>query len=119
MTNVQILRNTISGAYTNGIDLNCIVNDVQIADNTIIDPAKGVSEKEMKSAIYLRGSAQNLRILNNSFYTNQASPISCGIYDAAKNLGSCTQAGNRVLGTGAPNVPVYFASPARKGAEWK
>ncbi len=119
MTNVQILRNTISGAYTNGIDLNCSVKDVQIADNTIIDPAKGVSEKEMKSAIYLRGSAQNLRILNNNFYTNQASPISCGIYDAAKNLGSCTQAGNRVLGTGAPNVPVYFASPTRKGAEWK
>ena len=119
MMHVQILRNTISGAYTNGIDLNGNVEDVRIADNTMIDPAKGIGEKGMKSAVYLRGSVQNLSIRNNRFYTHQAAPISCGIYDAAKNLGGCTQNGNRVLGMGVPSVHSYFASPARKGPEWK
>lgn len=119
MTKIQILRNTISGAYTYGIDLNCTVKDVRIADNTIIKPAGGVSEKAMKAALYLRGSAQNLNISSNSFYTNQNSPLSCGVYDAATNLGGCTQAGNRILGIGTFNIPAYLASSAHKGAVWR
>jgi Pectate lyase superfamily protein len=118
MTNVQILRNTISGAYASGIDLNCVAKNVEITENTFIDPARGVSDKELRSAIRLRDSVENVRIVNNAFYTQQPKAIAYGIYDAAKCLGGCVQEKNRVLGTGAADVSVYFANPARKGAEW-
>ncbi len=118
MTNVRILRNTISGAYASGIDLNCVAKNVEIAENTITDPAQGMSHKELKSAIRLRGSVGNVRIVNNVFYTQQPKAIAYGLYDAAKSLGGCVQARNSVSGTSSAGVPVYFAHPARKGSEW-
>ena len=119
MSNVQIVHNIISGAYASGIDLNSAARNVEITDNTIIDSAQGVDDKELKSAIRLRGSAQDLIVLKNAFYTHPPALISCGIYDAVNNLGGCVQAGNRVSGMKAPAVPVYFVSPSRKGASWK
>jgi len=118
MTNVQILRNTISGAHACGIDLNCVAKNVEITENTFIDPAESVSDKELRSAIQLRDSVENVRIANNRFYTQQAKAIACFIHDAAKSLGGCVQEQNRALGRGAADVSVYFANPARKGAKW-
>ena len=119
MTNVEILRNTISGAYAGGIDLNCVAKNLTIAGNTIIDPARGVKEKDLQCAIRLRDSLENVRIVNNAFYSDKPKALVCGIYDAANNLSGCVQANNRVAGSAAAEVPVYQAAPNRKGAEWK
>ena len=119
MINVEILRNTISGAYSSGIDLNCVAKNFTIAGNTLIDPARGVKEKDLQCAIRLRGSLENVRILNNAFYSDKLKALVCGICDAANNLSNCVQVNNRVAGSATTDVPVYQAAPNRKGAEWK
>lgn len=117
--NCQIKRNTISDSYLNGINLNCISKNVDISDNTIIDPGKGSNDSEWRSAIKLRNKIENLSIANNIFYSHQKNPISCVIYDGANNLGNCIYINNRIAGIGTKNVPIYFASPKRKGVKWK
>ena len=119
MTNVRILRNTISGAFSSGIEMNCTLKDAQISENTIIDSAVGVVEKELKAAITLRGSTQNLTLMNNQFYTTKATPLSTGIYDTASHISGFSQTGNRVSGAGAINIPVYFALQKLKNSNPK
>ena len=119
LVNFQILRNTINGAYLNGIYLNCIAKNVKIADNIIIDPGKATADPEWRSAIKLQNKMENVSITNNIFYSHQKKPVSCGIYDAANNLGNCIYINNRISGIGINNVPIYLASPKRKGVKWK
>ena len=117
--NCQILRNTIYGAYMTGIYMNCVGKNIDIADNVIIDPGKGSRNDEWNCAIKLADDLENVRIFNNAFYTQMPKHILYGIYDGANNSGNCVYMDNRVSGTGSSGVPVYFAGPARKGAEWK
>jgi polygalacturonase len=118
IVNCQVLRNTISGAYLNGIYLNCIVKNMEIADNIIIDPGMGIAEPQWRSAIKLANKMEAVRIINNMFYSHQKTPISCGIYDGSINAGRCSYTNNRVAGTGTKNIPVYLAAPGRKGLSW-
>ena len=118
MTNVEILRNTISGAYSSGIDLNCVAKNMEIAGNTLIDPGRGVGSKELKCGVRLRNSLENVRVLNNAFYNHQAEAITCGIYDLGNNLGGGLLTNNRISGTAAADLPMYLAAPTRSGADW-
>ena len=109
------LRNTISGAYSSGIDLNCVAKNMEIAGNTLIDPGRGVDSKELKCGMRLRDSLENVRILNNAFYSHQAEAITCGIYDLGNNLGGGRRADNRISSTAAADLPVYWRLRANWG----
>jgi hypothetical protein len=99
--------------------MNCVAKDLEITENTIIDPAQGVREDGWNCAIKLANRLESVRILNNAFYTGKEKPVSCGIYDGAENIGNCFLKGNRIAGSGSTGIPICISGPARKGEEWK
>ena len=121
MKNVKILRNTISGAYWPGIYFSCIAENVEIADNTIIDPAMGVTEKnkEWQCAIKLSNSIKNMQVTDNKYYIHNSQGFKYAIYDGATNNGNCRLSGNSIIGTNASKVTEYFAAPTNKGEKWE
>lgn len=119
LVNCQILRNTISGSYMAAIYMNCVGKNIEIADNTFIDAARGAQSDDWRCGIKLADNVSGLKILNNAFYTHNSNGIKYGIYDGANSSGNCVQMNNRISGTGVSVIPIYFAGPERKGQEWK
>ena len=121
MKNVKIMRNTISGAYWTGMYFNCVAENITIADNTIIDPAMGVKDKdiEWQSAIKLANSIEGMQITDNKFYIHKSAGFKNIIYDGAKNMGKSEITGNSISGLGSSGVNEYFKAPSQSGEQWK
>ena len=121
MKNVKITRNIINGAYWTGMYFNCVAENIEIADNILIDPAMGVKDKdkEWQSAIKLANSMEGMKITDNKFYIHKSSGFKNIIYDGAKNKGKCEISGNSISNFGPSVVNEYFKAPSQSGERWK
>ncbi len=103
----KISNNTISGSFSTGIYINSLVNDCEISQNTIIDPAIGQINSANKFGIKFMNSFKNLRLINNRIFVEKDNQLISGIYSDAKNEGNSTFLNNRILGEGPVKTPIF------------
>lgn len=97
------------------------MTDIQIAGNTIIDPAQNLTMEALRNAIKLAGRARNVVIENNIIKdTRMPHVINSIIYNEAGNLGGCNyNDGNQAELSDGVRIPIYTSASKYLGKPWR
>lgn len=118
--NLTISGNKITSSISSGILILGNVNNGDISNDTLINPAYTVpvTAKAYKCGIHLSGNFSNVTVKSNLIVDSFAvQKIAYGIYENTNNLGSCSATGNR-MNCAIQSTPLFFSGTNHAGAAW-